>query len=138
MDVFFTKYLSQKAPALPLGAKEFLVKWAPYLNLVALLMISPVILAAFGLSAIALPFSVFAGVSGVSSIVHTVIMVAVFALQVAALPGLFKRSISAWNFLYYSTLLNTLSSLLSLNLGGGLIGAAISLYFLYQIKSYYH
>jgi len=54
-----------------------------------------------------------------------------------ALPGLFKRKLSAWRLMYYSSLVGVLQALLAVNLGGLIIGATLSFYCLFQIKPLY-
>jgi hypothetical protein len=44
---------------------------------------------------------------------------------------------SAWKLIYYVALVSAVSSLLRFDLFGLIVGTAISLYFLYQVKSYY-
>lgn len=130
-------YLVQKAPALPVGIKESLVKYGPYVDLIMILMSAPLVLAVLGLGAVLAPFSVFGGVRSVFSFSFSYIfLIAMVALQVMALPGLFKRSASAWKLLYYSALVDIIYTVFSFNLGS-LISIAITLYFLFQIKSYY-
>jgi hypothetical protein len=138
LDTFLTKYLIAKAPPLPVKAKEFIVKWGPYLDLLLLILTAPVILAAVGFSFIALPLSALTGSTSITGIIQTLIFIVIIIMELIALPGLFKRSKSAWTLLYYSALLSALNSLISLNLVGGLISTALTLYILYQIREYYH
>jgi predicted membrane protein len=58
-------------------------------------------------------------------------------LQLMAIPGLFKRQEKAWRLMFYSSVLSLVQQLFSFNLGGMVIGAIISFYFLFQVKSKY-
>jgi hypothetical protein len=54
-----------------------------------------------------------------------------------ALPGLFKRKMSAWKLIFYSQLIGITFSLLSGSILGALIGGLIGLYILFQIRPLY-
>jgi hypothetical protein len=54
-----------------------------------------------------------------------------------AIPGLFKRTKSAWNLMFYASLVNILSNLFDGSLISAAIGAVISWYFLFQIRRFY-
>lgn len=131
-------YFGQKAPALPANLKEVIVKYGPYISLVLIILSLPVILLAFGFTGIAIPFSYFGGINaGLSLTFGTLLSLVVIVLEVMALPGLFKRQLSAWRLMYYSSLVTALQALLAVNLGSLIIGAVISFYFLFQIKPLY-
>jgi hypothetical protein len=130
--------LNKSLPALPDSAKELLVKLAPWLTLISMIVLLPVILAAFGLSAIALPFSYLGGLHmGFSYTVGLIFSFGMIVLELMAIPGLFKREQKAWRLVFYSVLLSLVQQLLNFNLGGLIIGGAISLYILFQVKSKY-
>jgi hypothetical protein len=132
-------YFGKKAPPIPANLKELIVKFAPWITLILMILLAPVILAALGLSAVLLPVSVFAGSSsGLMGMISLIGSIAVLVLELVALPGLFKRQLQGWRFLYYSVLVNAVVSLVSFNIIGGIIGTLLGLYILFQIKSYYH
>lgn len=140
MEDFFELHLHTKAPFhLPPHVKEFIVHYGPWIELVLLILTAPFILAVIGFSLVALPFAVMANPLHSSMGTLTwVIALAAFVLRAAALPGLFKRSLhSGWYFVYYATLIGAVSDLVSGNIFGLIIGTAISLYFLFQIKELY-
>jgi len=138
LEDFLNLYFGQKAPGLPANIKEIIVKYGPYISLVLIVLSLPVILIAFGFTGILLPFSYFGGIrSGLSLSIGTLLSLATIVLMVMALPGLFKRRLSAWRLMYYSSLVSALQALLAVNLGNLVIGAVISFYFLFQIKSLY-
>lgn len=131
-------YLVKKAPALPENVKEIIVKFAPWLTLIMLIIALPAILFAFGLGAIVAPFAMLGGVhAGISWGLGLVFSAITLVIEVIALPGLFKRSKASWNLLFYATLVTAVDNLISFNLGGLVIGSLISWYFLFQVKEYY-
>lgn len=132
------EYLVKKAPAIPANIKEGIVKYGPYVILVLMLMAIPGILFAFGLGAAVSPFAYLGGLrAGFNFSVSLIFSLTSLVLQAIALPGLFKRSISGWNFVYYATLIGAVANLVNFNLGGLIVGTLLSLYLLFQIKSYY-
>jgi len=138
MEVLFEEYLGKKAPALPSNVKELIVKYSPYISLVVIIFSLPAILFALGLGALLTPFAFMGGIRyGFSFSFSTLFLLATLVLQVAAIPALFARQMSGWKKMYYATLLSAVHSLLNFQLGNMVIGTAISLYFLFQVKSYY-
>ncbi len=131
--------LSDKIPGLPDNVKEIIVKIAPWFAAISMLMLLPLILAAFGISAVAMPFSYLGGLRmGFGYTLSLVFSFGMIVLELMALPGLFKRKLSAWRLMYYSTLLSLVQQLFSFDLGGLILGGAISFYFLFQVKSKYN
>lgn len=131
-------YLVGKAPALPENWKQGLVKFMPWIALVFFIISLPVVLAFFGVSAFLLPFSAAVAPGlGFTYAISLIFLAASLVLEALALPGLFKQSKQSWQLIYYSTLLNGIYNLLSFNIGGLVIGTLLSLYILFQIRSYY-
>lgn len=131
-------YFGQKAPALPKGAKEFIVKVAPWLVLLGVILGIPAVLALFGLSVFIAPASFMGGANqGMAYLVSMAVMVVGLVLHALAIPGLFKRSKKGWNFVFYASLLSLVSNAVSLQLVALVVGAIISFYFLFQIREYY-
>lgn len=131
-------YFGKKAPAMPENIKELIVKYSPYLALVMLIFAIPALLLAFGLTTIALPFAYVSGVhTGFSFSLTALISLVALVLEVMAIPGLFKRTKKAWQYMFYASLLSILSYVLALNIGSLIISGAISFYILFQIKSFY-
>ncbi len=138
LDALLDQYLVKKAPALPDNVKEAIVKYGPYVVLVLMLLALPGILFALGLGAVAAPFAYLGGVrAGVTFSFGVIIALISLVVEAIALPGLFKRTASAWRLVYYSTLIGAVGNLVSFNLGSLIIGTLLSLYILFQIKSYY-
>ena len=138
LDSELEKIFVGKVPALPENVKETLVKIAPYLALISMLMLAPLILAAFGLGAAFLPFSYLGGLHvGFSYTLGLVFSLGQIILELFAIPGLFKRQAKAWKLMFYSSLIYLVGQLISFNLGSVILGGAISFYFLFQVKSKY-
>lgn len=144
LEAIFDKYLREKAPGLPKNWKEFLVKIIPYLAVIGVIMILPATLAIFGISSFLVPLGTFGGMMmgrpflGVGYLINVLFLIIVLILQALAISPLFKRAKKGWRYLYYAALLNGLNSVIHFDLGGLIIGTALSLYLLFQIKEYYH
>lgn len=144
LEALLDEYVIKKAPfALPMGVKEFLATVAPYLIIIAAVFALPLIFAAIGLSAVLTPFAMMGGWGvgrgwGLGSIVSLVVAAVVLVMEVMAVPGLFKRTRSAWRLLFYVSIVSLIGSILSINgIIGGIIGAVIGWYILFQMKDMY-
>jgi hypothetical protein len=138
LDAFFTEYLIKKVPSLPENVKEILVKFSPYISIIVLVFSIPSLLVLLGLNTLLVPAYILGGSRyTLSSLLSIIFLIATLVLEGMAIPGLFGRKASAWKLIYYIALLNAVDALLHFNLGELIIGTAISLYFIYQIKSYY-
>lgn len=125
-------------PALPDSVKEFIVKVGPYVTLVMMLLLLPVIVAGLGLGAVLTPFSFLGGMgTGFSFVVSMIFAFGSLILNLMALPGLFKRERRSWKLVYYATLLSLLDDLFTFRLGGLIVSTLISFYFLFQVKAKY-
>lgn len=137
---FLDYYLVKKAPfQIPEGGKEWIVKYGPWIDLVLLVLLVPVIFATLGLSTLmAVPYAVAVNASfGFMYWTSLLVLIAQLGLQVAALPGLFARKMSGWTLLFYSQVVAFVSSLVTGNVVGALVGVVIGLYVLFQIRSKY-
>lgn len=131
-------YCGQKAPALPTKWKETIVKVAPWITLIFLLLSLPAVLALLGIGALLTPVSYLGGPTfGITYTLSLVFLAITIVLEALSLPGLFKKSKQGWSFVYYSTLVGVISNIVYFNPGGIILGTVIPLYFLFQIKSYY-
>jgi hypothetical protein len=139
LEALLDEYMVKKAPfALPMGLKEFIVKISPYLVIIFAVLAVPAILAALGLSAFLTPFAMMGGYGwGVSAIISLVVSVAALIVEVMAVPGLFKRTRGGWRLVFYATIISLVGSILSFNIIGGIIGAIIGWYILFQVKELY-
>lgn len=133
------EYLHNRTPHLPNEWKELLVKIAPYITILFVVLSIPVILAAIGVGAFFSPFMALGG--GIQAVAGFSIAIIFYIISVVleglAIPGLFARNKRAWQLMYYSALVNAIYNFVTFNLFGFLIGTVISLYLLFQIKSYY-
>lgn len=134
---FFDLYLVKKAPALPESVKNFLVTIAPWMVIISILFALPAILSLFGVNA-GLPGLFYYQALGATNYSLVLIIEAIaLVFYFLALPGLFSKTVSGWNFVYYAALIQTVASLLSFNIIGGIIGLIISMYILFQVRSSY-
>ena len=131
-------YLVKKAPGLPIKWKDFIVKILPWFTLIILILAIPLILAFFGISLVLLPFSFMGSLgTGLNAFISWIVLVVASILHLLALPGLFKNKKQGWTYLYWGVLLNGVYNIFTLNLGSLVIGTGLSLYILFQIRSYY-
>lgn len=132
LENFFLK----KLPALPAKVKEFIVRFSPWIVLIALVFSIPSLLSLFGLRGLMMSgYGRYGYGYGYGFIMW--ISFASMVLMGVALPGLFKRALSAWRLMFYSALAMVVFNLLTVNLRGLIFGTGISMYILFQIKSYY-
>lgn len=155
LDDLFVK----QAPALPAGGKKALVQYLPWINLILglislytvyvlwhwahlannLINYANTLSAAYGGPTVAtnrLSVGLWIGI---------VVLGIEALLYIAAFPGTKDRKKSGWNLLYYALLLNIAYGVVVLftdyggvgNLIGAIIGSAIGLYLLFQIRSSY-
>jgi len=132
---FLDYYLVKQAPfQIPDGAREVIVRFAPWIAVVLLVLSLPVVLLALGLSAAVLPFAA----TGATGLGFTMmIVIATLVLDVLALPGLFARRMGGWRLIFYARLVTIVSSVLQGAIVGGILGGLISLYILFQIRPLY-
>jgi hypothetical protein len=138
LDKLLMEYLVKKAPPLPENIKVFIVKFGPWISLVLGIMLLPLILAAFGLGALLSPVAMMAGVRlGATYMLGILVAAVQMGLQFAAIKGLMNRQIGGWKLAFYGALVGGVYSIVTLQIVSFLIGTGLSLYFLYQVKSYY-
>ena len=130
-------YSNKKAPKLPKGIVNFIVKYGPYLMVIGLVFSIPFILTAIGLNAL-IPAAFMGGLRVAYRFsVWNLVTLATIVLQIIALPGLFKRKLSAWRLLFYISLIDAVLYLITFQLGNLILGTIISWYLLFQIKKEY-
>jgi hypothetical protein len=129
-------YLVAKAPVqLPDNAKEWIVRYSPWITIVAMVLALPPLLFVFGIGAALTPFG---GLGYATGFTYQAIGALVeIGLIIAALPGLFARKMSSWQLLFYAALISFVFELLSGAVVGGIVGALISLYILFQVRTLY-
>lgn len=127
----------KKLPALPKKVKDFIVQFSPWMAVVALVMSLPTILGVLGLRGMMSRYWGYGYGLGYGYSIAVWISIVSMVLMAVALPGLFKRALFAWELLFYSVLIMAVYNLVIFNLGNLIIGTGISMYILFQIKSYY-
>ena len=133
---FLDFYLVKKAPfQIPDAGRELIVKFGPWITVVLLILLLPLLLVALGLGAVFMPFGGVGYAAGFGFL--TIVVIIEIGLLIAALPGLFARKMSGWTLLFYSQLVGIVHSLLSGNIIGGLLMALIGLYILFQVRPLY-
>lgn len=133
---FLNFYLVQKAPfQIPDGVREFLVKYGPWIMVVFMALSLPAILFALGLGTFAMPFGGVGYAAGFG--IAAIGMIATFALNALALPGLFARKMSGWTLLFYGELVSIATSVLQGAIISAIIGGLIGLYILFQVRGLY-
>lgn len=144
LEVTLEEYLVKKAPfQLPGNVKEIIVKFAPYLAILGVVMGIPGVLALLGAGTILAPLGFVGGMMtgrpflGAGFIINVLFLGVMIILEALAIPGLFSRSKKGWTFIYWSALVGVVQNIVSFNIGGLVIGGLISMYFLFQVKEYY-
>jgi hypothetical protein len=149
---------ARKAPSLPSNAKKIIVEYLPYINLVLGVL---TLLAAWGLYDAARRVNnlvdyanslstAYGGNVNVDHLTFTVwlsiiVLLIEGALYIAAFKPTKARRKSGWDLLFYALLVNVAYGLIVTftyyggagRLIGSLIGSAIGLYFLFQIRASY-
>ena len=140
-------YFVKKAPfQIPPNGREWIVKAAPWIDLVLLILLLPAILAVFSLGSLV---GVFAPASGVAIgplyYLALIVLLVQAVVMAIALPGLFKRKLGAWRLLFWATVVSIVYGLVGWigapaavgSLLWTIISAVISLYILFQIRDHY-
>jgi lysylphosphatidylglycerol synthetase-like protein (DUF2156 family) len=138
LEVTLEEYFVKKAPTIPENIKEIIVNFAPWITLVILIITLPAVLFVFGLGTLLAPFSFLGGIqAGFSYTLSMIVLAVSLVLEALAIPGLFKRSKGGWNLVFYASIINAVSNLISFNIVSLIVGTLISWYILFQVKSYY-
>lgn len=137
-DLFLKKIGFQ----LPANVKEIIVKIAPWLTIIGVVVSLPALFAIFGFGSFVAGMAAAYGVGlGTRYYLGIAVLAVQLVLMGMAIPGLMKREAKGWKLIYYSALVSAVYGLFSaMNLGGAifsLLGSAIGLYFIFQVKSYY-
>jgi len=136
---------------IPVSAREWIVKYGPWITLVIGLLFLPLLLTAFtvstALTTTAAVYGAYAAATvGPMFYVAMLMLVIQLVVMFASISPLLKRKRLGWQLLFYSSTLSLVYSVFNtfsygyFNVGtllGGLIGAAVSYYVIFQIRSYY-
>lgn len=157
VEAWLYDMLVVKAPyQLPKAAKEWIVKYGPWITLVVgiilVLTVIPALIAAMAITSTAtfVAGSIYSAAVAASVGPMFYLALAVLAVQLVimfmSVPMLLKRQRKGWVLVFYSSVVSLVYSVLNTFSYGyfsfgsllmGLISAAISLYFIFQIRSYY-
>ncbi len=131
-------YFLEKAPfQVPVHIKESIVKYVPWINLVLMIILLPVVLTVLGLGTIITPVSFLGGIGAGFSFTLTIIFtIVILVLRALALPGLFNHKRNGWVFTYYGDLINVVLNIISLSVIG-LLFDIVFLFILFQVRNYY-
>ncbi len=131
MEDFF-----KKAPALPVGVKDFIVRVAPYL-----VVLGGIFGILGGLSNLFMPQSTFATAVINNSLafkLSALLNIVASVLMVVAFPKLKARKVEGWQLLFWIEVINLISIIVFGGIISAIIGGLIGFYILFQVKSYYH
>jgi len=127
-----------KLPALPESARKSLADWMPWIIIIVAVISLPAILAIFSLGALLGPFAAWGGIHvGAQYYISWILFLVAFVMELMAVKGLISKSMSGWKMIFYATLVYALGQLIDVNIFSLIISTGISLYLLFQIKSYY-
>jgi len=127
-----------KLPSLPKQWVETLVMITPWVALIFGILGVLALLAALGVLTALSPFMLLgAGVGAATgSLIGTGLALVSSVLLLMAFPGTKAHKMSGWNLLFWSEAVSAVSAVVSMAFGG-VVGAAIGFYILFQIKSHY-
>jgi hypothetical protein len=147
LEGFFDTYLREKAPfQLPAWVREWIVKYSPWIILIVTilgaLVIIPLLLVLLGLKTAVFPAQIAGEIRNANAMRSTDYIYFAFGLgslilEAMAIPKLFKRQLAGWKLLFYAALVSAAGSILSFDVIGLILGLVISMYILFQIRSYY-
>lgn len=146
-----------KAPwQIPTGAKEWIVRYGPWITLVAGILLAltviPALMAAVAITGYTATYGGMYGAAAVAGVVGPMFYLALAVLVVqliimfVSVPMLLKHQRKGWLLVFYSSVVSLVYTVLSslsygyFNFGGllmGLVGAVLSMYILFQIRSHY-
>jgi hypothetical protein len=126
-----------KFPEFPEEVKEFLVRYGPYLMLVATLLGLMGLLTMLGFGSAVSGLIVATGSGSPIFWIGVVLSGLVLVLYLLAFSPLKARKLAGWRLLYYALLLNLLGSLIQFQILSLLIGGAIGFWVLFQIRAKY-
>jgi hypothetical protein len=135
-------YNKLNLPSLPASIKELIVTFAPWLALLGgvlgLLVLIPGTLLMLVISPVAAMGGGALGFVGI--LINLTLGIAGAVLSLMAFSGLRQRSLRGWVLLFWACILYLVGGLFPLSIGslfGVVIGGALSLYLLFQVKPYY-
>lgn len=143
LEKFFEDlFLKKVSYQLPVKSKEVIVKVAPWVTLIILVISLPALFAIFGLGSMVAGLAAYSGfVFGARYYLGLIVLLVQLVLMAMSISGLMKREMKGWKLVYYGDLISAVYALFSAySLGSfiwSIICTAIGLYILFQVKSYY-
>lgn len=126
--------LFKKAPALPLSAKDVLVKITPWIALVFGILGILVGIGAAGVS----PIALFGGIKvSVTVLISGILLLISSVLMLIAFPKLKAMKFEGWRLIFWADAISIVSAIVTFDLVSAVISFLIGFYILFQIKSYY-
>lgn len=140
-------YFTKQAPfQIPKKWRENLVNWIPWINLVIGILLLPALLVLVGLGTVVGVVAPLAGNAAVPVFYWLSLILAVVSIAILFItfPGLRARKLSAWKLVFWADIIYLAYGIVSALANGdilsvftNLIGTAVALFVLFQIKSYY-
>ncbi len=131
----------KKAPAIPANGREAIVNITPILAIIFGIIGVLTALSGFGILTFLAPFAALGGAREFASYggvqISMIFYLVASAMLLMSYPGVKARKLSGWNLLFWSEVVNIVSSVISGSILNGVIAALIGFYLLFQIKSYY-
>jgi hypothetical protein len=148
LEAWLYSVVYEKVPlTLPVAFREWVVKYGPWITLVVGILLLPSLLTIFAVgSYVTSVYSAYVGVSaGPAYYIAMLVLLVEVVLMFAAISPLLKRRRFGWQLLFYSSTLSLVYAVFDafgygfniFTLIGGLIGAAVGYYVIFQIRSYY-
>ena len=127
-----------KLPPLTSNWRDVIANITPWLALVFGIIGVLGSLAAIGVLTFLAPFVVLGDGMGVASggVIGAVLALVASVLLLMAFPGTRDRKMSGWRLLFWSEVVSIISSAVAFS-AGGVVGALIGFYIIFQIKSHY-
>jgi hypothetical protein len=124
----------EKLPAFPDNVKEPIAQYGPYVMLVLAIIGLLGLLTAFGVGSAAIGVGVAAYGGGFNFYIGIAFAAITMIMYLLAFSPLRARKRAGWNLIYYATLVNLVGSAIQFNIIGGLIGAFIGFWILFQVR----
>lgn len=137
---FLDYYFVKKAPfQIPPAGREWIVHNGAWIAVVLLVFALPELLLVLGLRAGYVGLADWGLIYGYR---HgywpwTLGVVLNFGLMALSVPGLNARKLSGWTLMFYAQAVNAMAAIMATAVIGGVIGALISFYILFQIRPLY-
>ncbi len=127
----------RKLPALPPGGVNAIYSITPWLALIFGILGVLGAISAFGVLSVFAPFAMYGGAHNYGlGLVATVGWGISSLMMLIAFPALKAGKLSGWNLLFWSEVVNVVTSVIGISVGS-VVGALIAFYILYQIKPKY-